>query len=70
MGADLRQASVCQSDFSGGNLRHGAARSFKIGALFDRGLAGAPPGQARGQSHAATSTADFQSSAFPRKALA
>ena len=48
----------------------GAARSFKVGALFDRCLAGAAPEQSRTQSAAATSIADLQSSAFSRKALA
>jgi len=59
---------VCsQSDFSGDNLRHGAARSFKVGVLFDRCLAGAAPEQSRAQRDVATSIADLQSSAFWRK---
>jgi hypothetical protein len=36
-----------QSDFSGDSLRPGAARSLKVGALFDRCLAGAAPEQSR-----------------------
>jgi hypothetical protein len=60
----------CQSEFSGDNLRGGSARSFKVGVLFDRCLAGAAPEQSRAQSDVATSIADLQSPAFWRKALA
>jgi hypothetical protein len=57
----------CQSDFSGNDLRPGAAGSFKVEALFDRCLAGAALEQSRAKSAAAISIADLQSSAFWRK---